>query len=514
MKKVYIVLLLILAQTTCLLAQDNLLLQISNPEYIDLTNGGERIDKVVTNNSKTLVFLSCSGSSEANVIVPHETYIIDEKGNRHNVIKANGITLGKKQKIGEKGKLSYSLSFPSLPKGTKSFDLVQAHNTTKTYYFNIHQANTKTNIDTSIDTTGVQEAINKSFPDALFKKDSVHLSGCFKGSKGLFAKNKYAVTFVTPIPALYGNSHTEHYDINPDGTFSATIPVFGPTWTELIVLVPGTPIVSRTIPVMLYPKDDLSLVVDDYDSEHARFSWKSNFDYNERFVELCDIFPARHPFYPEGQEVSMDSLKQTIEANELAACYLSNKYNLSKTESALLLTQANMSKVCEALRTIDQYVQFNKSEYYKTMTGMVPTLAQLDTLQTICESPLYKILSSLNAESKAFLMVPSLQSLTRTINKSTLFHAISYQKKYNSIPEDYRRLYWNNSAIHLLRMYRNKAVGKDKLFEQWFNIASTDVTNDSPTGTSNLLEVTKMNTETVTLPVFDSWKSELLRGKH
>ena len=509
MKKLYIFLLILFVQINSIVAKEDLLLQISNPEYIDLQNSSEHIDKVVTNKSRTLVYLSCSGSSETNVIVPKNTYIIDENGCKYNVIKASGIVLGKKKAIGRKGKLSYTLTSPSLPKKTKSFDLVQSQNDTKTYYFNVHQSGSTVNIATSVDTTGMYEALNKTFPDHLFRKDTVHISGRFKGSKE-FKKRKYAITFVTPIPSLNNGNYSEKFEINPDGTFNAAIPVLGPTWTELIVLVPGTPIVSRIIPVMLYPNDDLSLVVDDYDSECAKFNWVSKYEFNKKFVEMSDVFPARYPFYNEGQEVSLDSLKQSIAANEQVACYLSNKYKLSKTESALLLAQANMSKVCEALRTIDQHVQFNKTNYFKSLNKAYPTSAQFDTLQNCCKSRLYTVLSLLNAENKAFLIVPSLQSLTRVLNKSPLFHAIFlYQKDYNSIPEDYRYLYWNDSAIHLIRMFRNKPIGRDRLFEQWFNLACSEATNETLSKTSNMLEVMKMKTETVTLPVYHSWKSEL-----
>lgn len=510
MKELLSFLLFFLVQTNCIVAQDNLLLQINNPEYIDLQNSSEHIDKVVTTKSRTLVYLSCSGSSETNVIVPKNTYIIDENGCKYHVIKANGIVLGKKKAIGRKGKLSYTLTFPSLPNETKSFDLVQSQNDTKTYYFNVHQSGSTVNIATSVDTTGMYEALNKTFPNHLFRKDTVHISGRFKGSKE-FEKRKYAITFVTPIPSLNNGNYSEKFEINPDGTFNAAIPVLGPTWTELIVLVPGTPIVSRIIPVMLYPNDNLSLVVDDYDSEYAKINWESKFEFNEKFVDMSDVFPARYPFYNEGQEVSLDSLKQTIAANEQVACYLSNKYKLSKTESALLLAQANMSKVCEALRTIDQHVQFNKTNFFKSLNKAYPTSSQFDTLQNCCKSRLYTVLSLLNAENKAFLIVPSLQSLTRIINKSPLFHAILYQKDYNSIPEDYRYLYWNDSAIHLIRMFRNKPIGKDRLFEQWFNLACLEATNETLSKTSNMLEVMKMKTETVTLPVYHSWKSELFR---
>lgn len=509
MKKHFFLLLLAVMQTTGIVAQDDLFLQIDEPEYVDLNNSGERIDKVITKNSRTLVYMSCSGASETNVIVPQNTYIVDEKGEKYNVIKAKGLTLGTKKKIGKGGRLSYILTFPSLPKGTKSFDLVQSHNMVKTYYFNIHQAGSKGNIDTVVDTVGTYEAINKTYPDNMFRKSTVRFSGRFKGSK-IFESGRYAISFVTPIPSLYGKEFTKQFDVNPDGTFTADIPVFGPTWTELIVLIPGTSVVSRTIPVMLCPGDNLSLVVEDYDSEFARYSWTSKFDYNEKFVGLCDVFPARHPVYREGQSLNIDSLKQTITASEQVACYLSRKYNLSKAERALLLTQANMSKVCEALRTIDQNVLSHKSAYFKSLNNAYPTPAQFDTLQTICKSQLYSILSLLYAENKAFLIAPSLQSLTRIINASPLFHSITYSNNYFSIPKDYRLLYCNDNAVHLLRIFRDKSIGKDRLFEQWFRIADMEAGNDFGMSMDSLHEAYRMKTEAVTLSVFSSWKSELL----
>lgn len=509
MKKIITCLLCLFILVQSISAQEQVFLQINNPEYIDLQNSNERIDKVVTNKHKTVVYLSCSGASESNIIVPKNTYIVDENGRKYNIIKANGIILDKKRTIGKSGKLSYMLTFPSLPEGTKCFDLVQSHKLAKIYYFNIHEAGSTSGIATSVDTTGINEAINKALTDNMFRKDTVYLCGQFKGTKD-FEKRKYAITFVAPVPSVYNDSYSEKFEINTDGTFNVAIPVFGPTWTELIVLVPDTPIISKTIPVMLYPGDHLSLVIDDYDSEYAKLNWKSEFTYNNQFVEMCEAFPTLLPSYKEGQQLSLDSMKQAIVANEQAACYLSNKYKLSKAESALLLTQANMSKVCEALTIIDQYVLFNRNKYHKSLNGAYPTSAQFDTLQNYCKSQLYTIISQLRAENKAFLIVPSLQVLTRNLNKSPLFHAITYQKDYFSIPEDYRYLYWNDSAIHLLRMFRNKPIGTDRLFEQWFNIASLEVPNKSKAISPNLYEVIKIKTEAITLPVFNAWKYELL----
>lgn len=201
MKRISIFILIVFVQVTYIVAQNNYL-KITNPDYLDLQNTNERIDKVISDKTKTLVYLSCAVQTNSTITVPTNTYIIDEKGNKYGVTKANGIVLGKKQAIEKGNKLSYILTFPPLPKGTKSFDLIQSNNLTKTCFFNIHQSGAIVNIVTAIDTTGVYDAINKTFPDSLFRKDSVHISGCFKGSK-VFAQKKHAITFVSPIPAIY-----------------------------------------------------------------------------------------------------------------------------------------------------------------------------------------------------------------------------------------------------------------------------------------------------------------------
>ena len=511
MKTIVISLLFLMFFPITICSQEQDFLNINSPEYIDLQNSSERIDKVAADKREIIVYLSCSGTSDSGVIVPKNTYIVDEAGRKYFIKKANGIAIGKRKPIGKSGKLSYSLVFPPLPKGTKSFDMVQAHRRDKTYYFDIHQKGTATNFATSIDTTGINDALNKKFPDRLFKKDTVWFSGCFHGTK-FFKKQKCVITFVTPMPSLNGNRYTENFDINSDGTFKAAIPVNGPTWTTMMVIVQGTPAIDKYIPVMLYPGDHLSLTIDDYGTDLEKQKWESDHDYNTAFVEMCEAFPARFPHLGERRHLDIDSLNQIIAINEKAACYLSNKYKLPKEESALILTQANLSKVCEALRTIDELTATAKSNYHKSLGGHYPTPAQFDSLQSYCKSPYYKIISMLRAENKAFLIVPSIQDLTRIFNNSTLFHYMTYDKDYFSIPKGYRYLYWNDSAIHQLRMFRNKPVGSDRLFEQWFNLMNFEQVVDSQEVSPNIEEVLKMKFETVTLPVYQEWKAELLKN--
>ena len=201
----------------------------------------------------------------------------------------------------------------------------------------------------------------------------------------------------------------------------------------------------------------------------------------------------------------MNRVSENIKLNTL-----SNKYKLSKAETGLLLTQANLSKVYEALQTVDLSVMKNRSKYYKHLNGKYPNISQKDTLQSYSKTPLYGITSLLRADNNAFLIVPSIQALARFFNTTVLFEAIVYDKDYFDMPQDYRHLFWKNQAIHMLRMNRNKPLGTDHLFEQWFNIANMEPIRNTNNISPNLKEIMNMKLENVTLPVLNEWKKEVI----
>lgn len=489
-------------------AQENEYLNISKPEYIEIHNNSDSIIKVESNNKKTIVYFKATGDSESEVIIYKNACIIDENGNKYIVKKANGIKLGKKTKIGKKGQLLYSLTFPALPKGTKSIDLYLSERLLTTNYLNIHQVGTESSFSTSIDTTGFNEAVNNTFSNNLFKKDTVWIEGQFKDSQ-IFEENKYIISFVTPIPSIYGGSHVENYEIRPDGSFNFKIPIYAPTWTELMVYAPSTSVIGRLIPIMLYPGDHISLTIDDFESNKSEHQIKSELVKNIKFSDLYYIFPTRRIIPDKKNKVDFDSLKNTITLSEKAACYLSNKYNLTKTESALLLTQANMSKVHEALMTIDNNVRNNRSKYFKVLDGRYPDVAQFDTLQSFSKTSLYKVFSLLRADNKAFLIVPAVEALSRYLSSSAMFEGITFNEDYLNMPQDYRHLFWKNQALHMLRMNRNKTVGSDKLFEQWFSLANMEATKNKDKISHNLKDIMEIQLENVTLDVYQAWKKEM-----
>lgn len=343
----------------------------------------------------------------------------------------------------------------------------------------------------------------------MFKKDTVWFSGQFKGTT-FFRKNKCIIKFITPIPSIYANSYGIDINVNADGTFKTAIPVLGPVWTEMFVTTKETHLISKYIPAMLHPGDHLSLTVEDYDSEEPTFNWKSNHQYHAQFVDLIDIFPARYPIYKALKNPSLDSLQQTVKVSEQAAAYLSEKYKLSKTERALLLTQANLSKICEALRTIDQYVVTSQINYKKNLKTLGYTPDVRDTMQQYSNNVNYKIISMLRADNKAFMIVPAIESLTRDLSTSPHFHSIGYQEDWFLMPNDYSYLYWSDVALHKIRMQRNKPLGSDRLFEQWFKIAINVPFRDLEHPLPNINEINKLNTEAVTLPIFQAWKKAML----
>ena len=176
----------------------------------------------------------------------------------------------------------------------------------------------------SIDTTGINNAVNLEFPNNIFKKDTVWLSGKFNDTD-LFQKHKQVINFIVPVPSIHGGKSSLKYEISPDGTFKANIPIFGPTWTELMVYAPENHMISSLIPIFLYPGDHITLSIDDYDTVNRRIKVRSELVKNNEFANFYNIFPTRHPLATDNYKINFDSLKNTITISEKAACYLSNK---------------------------------------------------------------------------------------------------------------------------------------------------------------------------------------------
>ncbi len=506
MKKI-IVVLCTLFFTNNLLAQS--WLNISQPEYIDIHNGSERIEKVKIDKHGTIVYLTCTGQAGTEVFVPVTTYITDEQGNHYKVKETSGIVLNEKKKIGKSGKLTYNLSFPALPKGTSCFDMVQKYRNSETHYLNIHQYGITSNISTTVDTTGIYDALDKAFPDKKFGQDTVWISGQFKGTT-LFEKEKCMLNVVVPIPSVCGNKRVYSIDVNSDGTFCGAIPVAGPMWTELLVVGKEKHFVSKTIPAMFFPSEHLSLIIDDYDTE-PKYTWQGGTNTYNSLLAQTGIFTTRNNNDVNSMTVNVDSLKRTVSVSETAACYIANKYHLSKIETGLLLTQANMSKMCEALRCVNSYVLENSYQYWKSLRTSYPSHSQFDTIQALNNGPAFSVLSLLKADSKAFLIVPSLEELTREMQASPLFRIDISSVVRKTMQKDDYQLYLGEQYVHQLRKHRGKPLGTDKLLEQWLTFVKIYGEGDKIKSYSGIKNILEQKLNAVTLPVYMQWKNYIIK---
>lgn len=493
-------------------AQKQSWLNIDEPDYMEIHNCPERITKVVTDKNATIVYMSCEGDSVSKVYIPRMTYLTDEKGENYFVKRTVGIDLGRGKVIGKKGRISFSLYFPPLPKGTQSFDMIQEGRSVSTRYLNIHQQGVVTRFAATVDTTGISNAIDRLFPDSMFVNDSVRISGKFNGTD-LFKQEKCSLVFTVPVPSVSDNQYVYYIDIKSDGSFSGAIPVCGPRWTEFSVQVTDKKYVDRLIPVMLYPKDRLTLVVDDYGSDSPSFKWRSEKTSYSRLWDYSKLFVSRGiPIYKENQRVSLDSLIQTIEVNEQAACYLSNKYNLTKAETALLVAQANMTKVCDALNIIGLQTVDKRMAYRKSIGPHQPTLAQKDTLRSIGNNPLFSVLKYLKADSKAFLVVPNLEWLTRAMLTSPIMSCWLYDVNVSAMAEDELLIFQGEVSQRQIRLFRDKPLGSDRLFEEWFVLATALRNIDANKKQVTTEEVLRRRTATVSLPVYQQWKKNIRTG--
>lgn len=505
MKRILLSLLLF----TYVLAYAQRLTNFSHPVYFNINNGNEKINKIVTNKKNTIVYMSRKVQSESKVTVPKTTYIIDEQGNQYKVEKADGIALGKTEILKANYSKTYSLTFPALPKGTLCFDLVKKNRNRQAYYINIHQPGTSPRYSSAVDTVGLREAVDRAFPDEMFHADTVWLSGQFKGMK-MLEREKCSIYVIVPVPSLHDNRYVDTIDINSDGTFKCAVPVVGPMWTELVVVGNDTHGVGKLIPTMLYPGDHLSLTVDNFSSDEPVYHWKSDREIDNKLLALSDVFSERYYKY-YGQELALDSLKETVAFSERVAGYLANKYKLTKVQAALLLTQANVAKICEAMRILGEEAHTKRYEYTKQLDTSNLTASERDSIQSFNDSWKFGILSQLRADGKAFLIVPSHEEFTREMLHSPIFMADISDKRMFTMPWNEWQLYQNERNIHQLRKFRNKPLGADRLLEQWLVIATAykEVDVSKPLDK----EVVKFNMEHVTLPVFDQWKRILLESK-
>lgn len=505
MKKILLSLLLIASVFTY--AQK--LTNFSHPAYFNINNGNEQIDKVVTNKNNTIVYMSCKGQKSSKVIVPEATYIIDEQGRQCKVEKADGITLGKSEIVKENYKKTYRLYFPALPKGTTSFDLIQSNRIGKSYHLNIHQTGASPRYSSAVDTVRLCEAVDRAFPDEMFHADTVWLSGQFKGMK-MLEREKCSIYVIVPVPSLHDNRYVDTIDISSDGTFKCAVPVVGPMWTELVVVGNDTHDVGKIIPAMLYPGDHLSLTVDNFSSVEPVYHWKSDREIDYNFLALSDVF-STHVYKYYGQELKLDSIKETVAVSEEIAGYLACKYKLTKAQTALLLTHANVSKLCEAMRILGEEAHTKRYEYTKQLDTSNLTASERDSIQSFNDSWKFGILSLLRADGKAFLIVPSHEEFTREMLHSPIFMADISDKRMFTMPWNEWQLYQNERNIHQLRKFRNKPLGADRLLEQWLVIATAYKEMDVSKPLDK--EVVKFNMEHVTLPVYEQWKRILLENK-
>lgn len=493
-------------------AQKQRLLSITDPDCIDIYNRNEKIDKVVTTKEGTTVFMSCHGDSATTVSINKNTYLVDEGGNHYRLKQTSGIETGKNTVIGKQGKLSFKLTFSPLPKGCTSFDLVQKGINYEICYLDIHQRGTSTKISKSVDTTGMNNELDRTFPDELFQNDSVHVYGQLKGLV-MSSNEKCVISVLNPVPSLCGNKYTYEIHVNKDGRFNAMVPVCGPMWTELRVerTVEGKDYVSRMIPIFLYPKDNVEIVVENYYAAETNYRYTNEAFKDTKLLDLSKIFFPRMVKSNGIEELCIDSLKQTIRNSEMAACYLANKYKLSKTETALLISQANVARTCEALRIVNSYVLHKKYELYQEYKGSSMSEEQKLRRNMLNNEGLFGVLSELRAESKAFLVVPSMMELCREIRTSPVVDIDLDDLRYNSMPEGERILYGSELNIHQLRKFREKPLGGDRLFEQWFTLVSfeNDTTKDiiiKKTTPQYIEEGLNLKSETITLPLFKHWK--------
>jgi thiol-disulfide isomerase/thioredoxin len=100
------------------------------------------IQRVQFTDTCTTLFLQSLVQPHYWIKISPKAYIADEQGERYPLTRAVGLTPGKEFWMPDSGRYDFSLVFPALPQGTRSFDFVEDDTDANSWkFFGIHEAN-------------------------------------------------------------------------------------------------------------------------------------------------------------------------------------------------------------------------------------------------------------------------------------------------------------------------------------------------------------------------------------
>lgn len=283
-------------------------------------------------------------------ISPH-MYLSDEQGNRHPLLRAEGVEIGKNEYITQPDGREFTLTFEAFPKGTRYFDLIEGGNETAWRIFGIHDKRDE-----------------RSFPLVSIDKNNEELSPAFFTKAPITIKGRFTDYQRQGMPHIVQfNYHNERSDwmdptiypyccmVQADGTFEYHINYDRPIWADMSFDQGG-----HNVGFYVRPGDVLEITFDNLGKEDERIVYHNVAGRAtcEKLFSLTTDIPWNNP-YKEASYIEPVAYRHMIDsicrAIEQGINYQAWKWRLTPWETHLLRTNHRLDLLSMYMAYIKQY---------------------------------------------------------------------------------------------------------------------------------------------------------------
>lgn len=285
-----------------------------------------------------------------------KTYLSDEQGNRHPLLRAEGIEIGKKEYITQPGGREFTLTFEALPKDTRYFDLIEGDKETEWRIYGIHEKkDERTFPDVAIDKD------NEETSPTFFKKAPVTIKGHFTGYQRQGMPHIVRFNYQNEVSEWMDHTIYPHCCmVQPDGTFQYQFTYDRPIWAKMSFDQGG-----HDVGFYVRPGDVLEVTLSNLgqEDEHITYHNAAGRVTNERLMQLTTDIPWNNP-YQQATYIAPDTYRHKIDSiwNDTyeGINYQAWKWHLTPWETHLLRTNHRLDLLSMYMAYITNYYEYQR----------------------------------------------------------------------------------------------------------------------------------------------------------
>lgn len=394
MRKIHLVMLffLVLLLTQC---TEKYPKEVIRPEYGLENTKTLEIDKVLLTDSATILYIDAYFRPGNWIRIDSATYLLAE-GKKYVVQSAEGIKLHEHHYMPESGEDHFTLTFPPLPKGTKSFDFIESDcdNCFKIWDVDLTGRPQKYTPDMPSEILNMETDRSVTFAEPELKKGKTKVTLHVSGIKEGYALNN---VFIAVDNILLANRKEIEGKKESEGTYLFEIDQYSTAYALLMVE-------NSFFPLFLAPGDNAEIYVDltaksKYSSRYnpkkelKYIAFKGEFgDINNQLVELFSKIADKTidvDLFTYGDTTVVDMSKEEF-VDKLFEKYSEKLAGLENAE--LTVAQKQFVKNTLKLNVADAFVnlsnmymssywQKNKQRWGTKVDYTPPTLVDEDYLK-------------------------------------------------------------------------------------------------------------------------------------